>query len=225
MRKTALVALLCALVAVPAFAATRAEHKFSLAFSTKATSAKSGVKFLTDRFDYKAPPQGQLADRVATVTFVMAPGTRTNPNAYPACNAKALEEKGPMACPNGSKVGTGKAEVITGLPIDPINMTAQVFATKNGLLTYLTGSGQTQVIALSMKANKIVAPVPRKCLIPSDCTQGEAVLKRLSVTLNKGKLVTTPSKCPSSGKWTNTALYKFVSGDTEKETSTSACKG
>lgn len=225
MRKAALLALLSVIVAVPAFAATREEHKFTLAFSTKAAGVKSGVKFLTDRTAYKAPPQGELADRVATVTFLMATGTRTNPNAYPACNAKALEEKGPMACPKGSKVGTGKAEVITGLPIDPINMTAQIFTKKNGLLTYLTGSGQTQVLALSMKGNKIVAPVPRKCLVPSDCAQGEAVLKRLSVSLNSGKLVTTPAKCPSSRKWTNTAVYKYVNGDTERETSTSPCKG
>ena len=123
-------------------------------------------------------------------------------------------------------MGTGKAVVITGLPtVDPLNMTAEIFTTKGGLLTYLTGKGQRQVIALTMKGNRIVAAVPRKCLNPSDCTQGEAVLKRLSVTLNSGKLVTTPAKCPASHKWTNTVLYKFVNGDTEKETSTSPCKG
>jgi hypothetical protein len=71
----------------------------------------------------------------------------------------------------------------------------------------------------------MVAAVPRKCLVETDCTQGEAVLKRLTVTLKPGKLVTTPAKCPSSRKWTNTVLYKFVNGDTEKQTSTSPCKG
>ena len=224
MKKVALLTALGAVLVVPAYAATRNEHKFNLAFSTTAANSKSGVKFLTDRFDYKAPPQGELADRVATVTFVMAPGTRTNPNAYPACSAKILE-RGPSACPKGSKVGTGKAEVITGLPFDPIKLTAQVFAKRNGLVTYLTGAGQTQIIELSMKSNKIVAAVPRKCLIPSDCTQGEAVLKRLSVTLAPGKLVMTPRRCPPSGKWTTTAVYRFVNGDRETVTSISKCKG
>lgn len=225
MKKVLLLAVATALLAVPAYAAVRHEHKFSLAFTTKAVNAKSGTTFLTNRFNYKAPPQGQPADRVKTTQFVMAPGTRTNPNAYPACSKSALVAKGPMACPAGSKVGTGKAEVITGLPLDPIVMTAQVFTTRNGLLTYLTGAGQTQVIGLSMKANKIVAAVPRKCLVDTDCTQGEAVLKRLSVTLKPGKLITTPAKCPASHKWTNTAIYTFVNGDTERETSTSPCKG
>lgn len=225
MKKVVLLTLVSALVTVPALAAVKHEHKFSLSFSTKATKAQTGVKFLTDRYAYKAPPPGQLAERVATVTFVMAPGTKTNPNAFPSCKRSALEAKGPGACPKGSKVGTGKAQIITGLPIDPVNMTAQIFTTRNGLLTYMTGSGQTQVITLSVRGNRLIAPVPRKCLIPSDCTQGEAVLKRLSVTLNKGKLVTTPSRCPKSKKWVNTALYKYVNGDTERETSTSSCKG
>ena len=225
MKKLVLIALALVLVAVPALAATRHEHHFNLTFSAKKANAPTGITFLTDRYAYKAPPQGQLADRVATTTFVMQAGSRTNPNAYPACSKAALIAKGPMACPAGSKVGTGKAVVITGLPIDPINMTAQIFTKKNGLLTYLTGAGQTQVIELSMKANKMVAAVPRKCLVESDCTQGEAVLKRLTVTLKPGKLVTTPPKCPSSHKWTNKVLYKFVNGDTETVTSTSPCKG
>jgi hypothetical protein len=210
---------------VPAFAATRHEHRFNLAFSAKSPGTPTGVKFLTDRFSYKAPPQGTAADRVATTTFTMHLGTKTNLGAFPKCTKAGLQARGPMACPKGSKVGTGKATVITGLPIDPINLTAQIFVKKGGLLAYLTGSGQTQVIEMSMKRNKIVAAVPRKCLVPSDCTKGEAVLKTLKVTLNPGKLVTTPAKCPASGKWTNTVLYKYANGDTEKRSSTSPCKG
>lgn len=225
MKKVSLAVLIALLATVPALAVARHEHHFSLKFSSSAPHAASGVTFMTDRFNYKAPPQGTVADRVATTTFVMQPGTRTNPNAFPACSRAALEARGPTACPKGSKVGSGKAVVITGLPIDPINMTAQVFTKKDGLLTYLTGAGQTQVIELSMKRNTIIAAVPRKCLIDTDCTQGEAVLKRLSVTLKPSKLVTTPAKCPSSHKWANTAVYKFVNADTEKETSSSPCKG
>jgi len=224
MKRFGLVVAVALVAAIPAFAATRHEHHFGLAFSTKAAGVPAGVTFLTDRFAYKAPPPGQVVDRVATTTFVMQPGTRTNPNSFPACSKKALIDRGPSACPRGSKVGSGKAVVITGLPIDPINMTAQVFTKRNGLVTYLTGAGQTQVIELGMKGNRIVAAVPRKCLIESDCSQGEAVLKRLTVTLKPSKLVTTPSKCPPSRKWTNTAIYKFVNGDVERETSSSPCR-
>lgn len=223
MKKLPLVALAVVLLVIPAYAATRHEHHFSLAFTSKAARAPSGVTFVTDRFNYKAPPPGQLADRVAKVTFFMAPGTRTNTKAYPSCSKSALTERGPDACPKGSQVGTGKAVVITGLPIDPVKMTAKVFTTKGGLLTYLTGSGQTQVIALSMSGSKIVSPVPHVCPT-GDCTQVEAVLKNLTVTLNKGKLITTPATCPASRKWTNRAVYQYVNGDVETETSTSACK-
>ena len=80
MKKTVLLVLLSVTAAVPAYAAVRSEHHFSLTFSAKATGAPTGIKFLTDRYTYKPPPIGKLADRVATTTFVMQPGTRTNPN-------------------------------------------------------------------------------------------------------------------------------------------------
>jgi hypothetical protein len=222
--KLLLAVLTAALLAVPASAALRHEHRFSLSFSAKTTKTASGVTFMTDRFNYRAPPQGTPADRVSRVTFQMAPGTRTNVGAYPSCSKAKLTKIGPSACPKGSQVGTGKAVVITGLPIDPVNMTAKVFTTRGGLLTYLTGSGQTQVIALAMSGSKIVSPVPHVCPT-GDCKQVEAVLKKLTVTLKAGKLITTPSKCPASRKWTNKAIYTYVNGDTETETSLSTCKG
>jgi hypothetical protein len=225
MTRLPIVILAGVVAATPALAASRSEHHFKLSFSTQAPGAQTGIKFLTDRYTYKAPPQGQVADRVASTTFIMAPGTRTNLAAYPKCTKAALEAKGPMGCPARSRVGSGSAKVITGLPIDPIALTAQIFVKKAGLLAYLTGSGQTQVIEMSMVRNRIVAQVPRKCLVATDCTQGEAVLKTLTVTLKPGKLVTTPRSCPSSRKWTNRVLYKYVNGDTETLTSASPCKG
>ena len=223
MKKLPFVLLLTALMVVPAWAATRHEHKFSLTFSSKSPRAASGITFSTDRFSYKAPPPGQAADRVGSVTFQLAPGTRINTKAFPSCSKSALTERGPDACPSGSQVGSGKAVIITGLPLDPVQMTAKVFTTKGGLLTYLTGSGQTQVLGLVAAGSKIVAPVPHVCPT-GDCSQVEAVLKKLTVTLKPGKLVTTPATCPAAGKWTNRALYKFVNGDTETEKSTSACR-
>lgn len=215
------------LAVTPALAATRNEHKFKLQFSTQAAGAPTGVSFLTDRFAYKAPPLGQPADRVATTTFIMAPGTRTSTASYPKCSKAALEEKGPMACPARSNVGSGKAYVITGSPLDPIELSAKIFVAKSGLLAYLTGP-QTQIIGMSISGNRIIAAVPRTCLPESSKCQGnyiEAVLKKLTVNLKKGKLITTPRTCPSSRKWTNTVVYKYVNGDTERKTSTSPCKG
>ena len=218
------VIVLVALLAVPAYAATRNEHKFQLSFTTKAPGKATGVKFLTDRYDYKAPAAGEAVDRVASVKMVLAKGTRLNTGAYKTCTKSALEDKGPMACPPGSNVGTGKATVITGLPIDPITLTAQIFVKRSGLLAYMTGSGQTLIIEMAAKGTTITAPVPRRCLIEDDCSQGEAVLKVLTVTLKPGKLVTAPKSCPASGKWTNRVVYQYVNGDTETHSTTSKCK-
>ena len=223
MRRLPIIALLALVVAVPAYAATRQEHKFQLSFTSKAPGSATGMKFLTDRYEYKAPPAGQTIDRVKTVKMVLAKGTRLNTGAFKACSKSALEERGPMACPAGSKVGTGKATVITGLPIDPITLTAEIFVKRGGLLTYLTGSGQTIIIEMSVKGTTITAPVPRRCLIEDDCSRGEAVLKVLTVSLKPGKLVTTPSSCPKSG-WTNKVVYAYVNGDTEAHSTTSKCK-
>ena len=216
------------LAATPVLAATRDEHKFSLTFSSRTPGTATAISFLTDRSAYKAPPAGKPADRVATTTFIMAPGTRTNLAAYPKCSRSGLAEKGPMACPARSRVGTGKAYVITGLAaLDPVTLTATIFVARNGLLAFLEGSGQRQVIAMSVTRNKIVAAVPRQCLSATGKCEGsysEAVLKKLTVHLNKGRLITTPRTCPSSGKWTNSVVYKFVDGTTERKTSASPCK-
>ncbi len=227
MRKLTLLALASAVFAVPAFAATRQEHHFKLTFSAKAPNWQTGVSFLTDRFAYKPPPTGQPADRVTQTKFVMASGTRFYPNSYPSCSKSKLETIGPSACPKGSQVGKGNAIVITGNPaIDGssgVRLSAKIFTTKGGLLTFLEGSGQKQVLALGIKGTTLTANVPRICPT-GDCTQLEAVLKTLTVQLASGKLVRTPSKCPSSHKWTNKAVYTYANGDTETETSTTPCK-
>src|SRR6476620_4433891 len=101
------------LAATPVLAATRDEHRFSLQFSSRTPGTATAISFLTDRKAYKAPPAGRPANRVATTTFNMAPRTRTNLAAYPKCSRSGLAERGPMACPAGSRVGTGKAYVIT----------------------------------------------------------------------------------------------------------------
>ena len=226
MRRISLLALIGVLAAVPAYAAVRHEHKFSLKFTTTTPGKATGTKFVTNRFAYTPPPAGQLADRVKTTTIVMAPGTRMNLAAYPKCSKAKLLSIGSSACPTGSLVGSGTATVITGNPVIDASLTslkAQIFTTSGGLLTYLTG--QNQVIELKVKGAEMIAQVPQKCLDPTDCTKGEAVLKVLTVTLKPGKLTTTPAKCPASHKWTNTVVYKYVNGDTERETSTTPCKG
>jgi hypothetical protein len=226
MRRLLLIALAAAIAATPALAATRSEHKFKLAFTKTTTSSPTGTKFVTDRFNYKAPAQGTLADRVETTTFVMAPGTRTNVAAYPACTTAKLKAGGASACPSASLVGSGSATVITGNPIIDSSLKqikAQVFTKRGGLIAFLPA--QNQVIEMAVAANRVVAKVPRTCLDPTDCSKGEAVLKVLSVTLKPGKLIVTPSKCPASRKWTNKAVYKYANKDTEVETSTSPCKG
>jgi hypothetical protein len=223
MKKLIVVALAAAIAATSALAATRSEHHFSLTFSTKAAGKPTGIKFMTDRYAYKAPPAGTAVDRVATTTFIMAPGTRTRTAGYRSCSAQALLDGRAKTC---SKVGTGTATVVSGNSIlDPglANVAVELYVKNAGLLAFLPKLNQ--VIELSMKGNKIVAAVPQKCLDEKDCTQGEFVLKVLKSTIKPGTLITTPKTCPKSGKWTNEVLYKYANGDTEHLSSTSRCKG
>jgi hypothetical protein len=224
--------ILAVVLAVDATAVTRSEHHFKMSFAKKAPGVPTAVSFGTDRFAYTAPPLGQAADRVATTVFVMHPGTRTDTRAVPNCTLATLEGN-PDGCPAGSKVGTGTATAITGLSgLDPVSFEVTVYAARNGLLAHLSGL-TIQNIELAMKGNRITANVPRICSpggsLEDGCSNGDTVLKTLSVKLNARKrgtraLVRTPRRCPASGVWTNKAIYTFVNGDTETQTAATKCR-
>ena len=233
MRSRALIVLpLAAALAVPAGAATRNEHKFKMSLTKHVPAVSSGVTFSTDRPGYKAPETGQPADRVTKTVFKMPAGTVTDYRAAALCTKAALEAGG-SGCSQASVVGSGSAVAITGIPaLDPLKFTVTVYNAKNKLLSYLQGL-QNTVIELSMKGSTITANVPRTCLPPGTladgCSNGEVVLKTLDVKLNPRSksghaLITTPRKCPASGKWVSSATYTFLNGDTEKKTSFTACK-
>jgi hypothetical protein len=237
MRKAILLALVGALagaLAVPVIAATRHEHQFSMKFSSKKAKSSSGLTFSTNRVGYKVPPPNTPADPVTKLAFTLHKGTRVNTSVVPACSKSKLESQGPSACPSGSKIGSGSATVITGIPaLDPVKEKVTLFAKKGGILSYLSGA-QSLVIELKASGNKLTTSVPRVCLPPGTlaqgCPNGEAVLTIFRSTIkakktSKGALVTTPSKCPSSHKWTNKVNYTFRNGDTEQETSSSLCRG
>ena len=227
-----LAVLLCVFGVSSVWGATRSEHKFTMKFTTIKKNTSTGVKFTTNRFAYKPPPFGQKADRVSKIKFVMAKGTRTSTSGLKLCSKSKLQSKGPSGCPSGSKVGSGSATIITGISVfDPVRASVQVFAKKNGLLTYiLTTQGVSSVVDLALKGNTITAPVPAKCVVPNEspaqgCPSGEAVIKILTVKiLPKGKLIQTPKSCPSTGQWINKATYTYANGDTETEKSNSPCK-
>ena len=233
MSRLPVVLVLAAILAAPAAAATRSEHHFKMSFSKKAPNVPTAVSFGTDRFNYAAPPIGQAADRVAKTVFVMHPGTRTDTRAVPNCTLATLEAN-PDGCPSGSKVGAGTATAITGLTgLDPVEFDVTVYAARNGLLAHLAGL-TIQNIELAMKGNRITADVPRICSpggsLGDNCSNGDTVLKTLNVKLDarkRGKraLVRTPRRCPASGVWTNKAIYAFVNGDTETQTTTTKCRG
>ncbi len=236
MRKSVLLALICGAMgalAVPVLAAVRHEHKFSMTFSSKKPKSSTGISFSTNRVGYKVPAPGTQADPVSKLVFTLQKGTKINTSVVPACSKTKLDAQGPTACPSKSKVGSGSATVITGLPaLDPVKETVTLFAKKGGLLAYLQGA-QNLTIELSAKGNKLSTKVPQVCLpggTPADnCKNGEAVLTILTTKIkakktSKGAFTTTPRSCPKSHKWTNKVVYTFRNGDTETEKSTSSCK-
>lgn len=229
---TAAVSLLAVL---PAAAAIRSEQTFKLTLTSERPRTSTGVVFSTDRAAYMPPATGKPLT-VSRVVFSLPPGTRINTAAARRCSVAVLERQGAAGCRAGSQIGSGTAVAITGTPLDPVNETVQLFATRAGMAAFLSGL-QTAVIPMTVRANRITAQLPRFCLPPGtpadDCSAGEAVLKSLSVTIRartRGtgrrarRLVTTPRTCPASRTWTSRATYTYANGDTERETSTTPCR-
>lgn len=116
--------------------------------------------------------------------------------------------------------------------------------TKNQIILYVNPQGVNPVFIRGTiagkvgKNQKIVAPIPVICTFgtPPNCgSAGESRIVELDLTINKIKkkvkkhkkaFLTTPKKCPSSGLWKFTILFKARSApDTNQSVDSSApCK-
>jgi hypothetical protein len=232
MRKLALCIVLaiagtiCAAVAIAAPEATT----FSFKQSAHSTKSSTGIAFAVE-FGDPAVPTG-VPSGLKSFKITMPKGAKFDAAGAAQCKTTPddLMAKGAAACPAASRVGTGKATATNGTAV--VDVTGYIFNEKvkgkNAFLfLFLINNGYAAAFDAPIKGGTLSASglngaIPGGLIV----TKFSGSIAKHSKGRGKKKhnLITTPSSCPKSRKWTNKATWTFVDGSKDSSTSTSACK-
>jgi hypothetical protein len=226
---------LALLTAAPASAAT--SSTFSLKLSSQKPKTATGLTLNMTANDPGAPNGKPSGLRTLEIKFPK--GTRFETVAGTPCDLEPEEvaQRGPGVCPSKSKIGTGKAEALTGFSggVDPIFENLTVIYANTGVIIHArpTGAlGQTLGLWGGFTGPfTLTTGIPALCLpggVPPTCAKGDASISKIDLNVKpvkKGKnvLIRTPAKC-SGGKWNYNGVLTFADGTVQEHPGTTPCK-
>lgn len=197
------VAAVSAAVAAPAASAGNElgpYERFEFSYTSKRPGTATG-------FRYRVKLKQSGADQppvVRELRLVFARGTKIDTGAVVACAAtpEELTQQGTAACPAGSRVARGEADVYIGAAT-PLTLTATVFNSDEGIVALLTDSNGKVIRTLSGKVTGgrvLVVPIPKVELGGGK----EAALVRFELNIAKAGTsrrpwARTPRSCTRKG--------------------------
>lgn len=169
MRKKITVAVTAAFVlSLAAFAYAQAVNTYTVTGSTSPTNAGSKKKPVpvSVKFGYTVgEASGNRPSPVKKYSIKFA-GLNVNTAPFPKCSAATLQDRGPSACPSGSRMGTGFIENATGNAADPKDRSISCNA---ALSVYNSGSNKGVIYVAGSPGNtdprtkcaiELAAPIP-----------------------------------------------------------------
>jgi hypothetical protein len=205
-RVRALAVALAAVVAVTAgaHAATASRHvaspfkTFEFEYTSKKPGTATGFSY---EFALRIPADGSQPPVVDQLNVVLAPGTKVDLGAIPACTADdtTIAAQGPAVCPARSRLAKGTAGVWTG-PGPLLHLDVDVFSTGHGVVVVLEGDGTViTVIRGTIRGTRLRVTVPPVNLGPGV----QAAIVHFDLPLAGGSarrpVFTTPRSCPRAG--------------------------
>lgn len=234
MRKLAVSLALVILVAATATAALAASEisTFSVKHSAKAEKASTGISFKTTFGDPEAA--NGLPSGVKAFSIKLHKGTKIDAAGATQCQATAAElmAEGPAACPAASRIGKGTATATppaggAGVTVGAVVFNEKVSGRNAFLFMFVSDNKYVTAFDAFVKGNTLSASgldgaIPGGLIV----TKFNGTIDKHSKGKGKKKhnLITAPSVCPKSKKWTNSGTFTFTNGDKDTATSTSACK-
>ena len=230
--RIALLSLLATLgVAVPAQSAVSGNAALRLTFTSTTPGTSTGVHVdvqLGNPVGSDHKPLQLTGARIHLPT-----GTVIATSARPQCTAPdpAMQVAGTLACPSDSQVGSGSLEGVTGFgpPVDPLVGDDTVFNGKDELIEIVTPPGAPAPAAgvdhLTISGSTLTAHPPS---VPGGPTDYRTDIKRITFTIpahgsGDKAYVTTPPRCPSSGRWRTVATFYFADGTSNRVTAGTPC--
>jgi hypothetical protein len=243
----ALVAVaIAAFTVLPWAAAQQSGASADQRFTTDVPGAATGI-LTTENFP--DGPDGKVkAHRATRIEY--PPGTRFDVAASDNCQASEQEfkQQGLAACPAGSQVGHGTAQVeSTGNapPSPPLTLDVTVFnashpkddpSMEGVILAFGSGENVTNIVLSKIEGRVQTEQTVPSCVPPGqppDCPFGEFSPKHVQVDVppksrSVGGVVhngaTTPTTCPASGHWTIRHTHTYSDGTTDTFVNDLPCK-
>lgn len=216
-------------LAVPASSAVNGNAALTLTFTTTSPGASTGmhvdVRLGNPVGSDHKPLQLTRARLHLPTGTVIATSTR------PQCTAPdpEMQAAGTLACPGDSQVGSGSLEGVTGFgpPIDPLVGDDTVFNGKDELIEIVTPPGAPAPAAgvdhLTITGSTLTAHPPA---VPGGPPDYKTTIKRINFVIPaRGGYITTPPRCPQSGRWRTVATFYFVDGTSNRVTADTPCAG
>ena len=214
--------------------------------AASAQGAVSGNVALTLRFTTTTPaaPTGVHVDirlgspvgsdhkplQLTAARIHLPDGTVIDTSGRPQCTAPdpVLQTAGTLGCPSSSQVGSGSLEGETGFgpPVDPLVGDDTVFNGKNELIEIVTPPGAPAPAAgvdrLTIEGSTLTAHPPT---VPGGPPDYRTTIKRIAFTIpTHGSYITSPSRCPSTGRWRTVATFTFADGTSNRVTADTPCR-
>ena len=153
-------------------------------------------------------------------------GARRNTSAAERCTASDVElaASGAAACPEGSRVGGGTTDVLfmgsfpSTVELDVFNNTAeQIMLVRSPVITSISRGrirpdGSIEFRSPTCFPSLAGCPVDNSLQVGSD------------VTFPSSGYLTTPAKCPKSGRWTSTVRFWWSDGSKDTVVIRQRCK-
>ena len=199
---------------------------------TLANQAPAQGTALTLKAVYRDPanPDGKPSP-IERVVVDLPAGTRIATAALPQCGASddELRVRGRGACPEESKVGTGKLVAYMGTPADPVQADVTVFNNRDELVEVVTAEGTDRVLGmdrLHVEGSRLTGNPPST---PGGPPDGRTAIAEIGFELpartgsGGTPYVRTPPSCPD-GRWTSRGEFGFADGSTAVATSVTPCR-
>jgi hypothetical protein len=172
--------------------------QFEFEYMSKQPGTATGLSY---SFRLHVPEDGSQPPVVDQLNVALAPGTKVDLGAVPACTAddETIFASGAVVCPTRSRLSRGQAGVWTG-PGQELHLDVDVFSTGHGVVVVLENSGNVvSVIRGTLRGIRLRVTVP-----PVNVGPGiTAAIVHFDIPLSGGTrrrpVFRTPPTCPKQG--------------------------
>ena len=176
-------------------------ERFKLRYDSRMTDSRTGIVLQLEQGE---TPAGAQPPVVRRGVFRLAADTHINTRAVPRCSAAddEVQSLGLTACPAGSRIGSGEADVFLGKSGDA-TLVITAFNTRSGLLAVLTlNEHVVRTIRARVRGSRVIVEFPRLPLAGGF----EAALTRFELRIRPAgtaerPLARTPHACPKNALW------------------------